>query len=95
MIDKAFNEVDKVFIQTEFGKIGLISLDEMPIMQMKKFMRAPDSERMAYMVDFMKICLINPTDWDNISDLPVKKFNMIIQSWMAGSENKKGNSKED
>lgn len=89
MIDMAFKEVDQVFVQTEFGKIGLISLDEMPMQQMKRFMRAPSEEKMAHMMDFMKICLINPADWDKISNLPIKKLNVIIQSWMVGSESKR------
>jgi hypothetical protein len=85
MIDKAFHEVDLVFVQTEFGTIGLISLDEMPMQQMKKFMTSPGEQRMTHMFDFLQICLVNPTDWDKISTLPVKKLNKIIQQWMSGS----------
>lgn len=86
MIDKAFKDVETVSVSTDFGKIRLISLEEVPMMQMKRFMRAPHEERMFHMMDFMKVCLIDPTDWDKISTLPIKKFNVIIQSWMAGSE---------
>lgn len=89
MIDMAFKEVDQVLVNTEFGKIRLISLDEMPMQQMKRFMRAPNEEKMAYMMDLMKICLIDPEDWDKISNLPIKKLNVIIQSWMVGSESKR------
>ncbi len=92
MIDKAFQEVDKVYVETEFGPIGLISLDEMPMQQMKKFMTSPGEQRMTHMFDFLQICLVDPTDWDRISSLPVKKINRIIQQWMAGSDS---DSKEE
>ena len=85
MIDKAFHEIDQVVVHTEFGPIGLISLDEMPMQQMKKFMLSPGEQRMTHMFDFLQICLVNPSDWDKISTLPVKKLNRIIQQWMAGS----------
>jgi hypothetical protein len=92
MIDKAFHEVDKVYVETDFGIIGLISLDEMPMQQMKKFMLSPGEQRMTHMFDFLQICLVNPDDWDKISSLPVKKINKIIQAWMAGSDS---DSKEE
>jgi hypothetical protein len=92
MIDKAFLEVDKVYVETEFGLIGLISLDEMPMQQMKKFMTSPGEQRMTHMFDFLQICLVDPTHWDKISSLPVKKINRIIQQWMAGSDS---DSKEE
>jgi hypothetical protein len=92
MIDKAFKEIDQVYVETEFGPIGLISLDEMPMQQMKKFMLSPGEQRMTHMFDFLQICLVDPNDWDRISSLPVKKINKIIQQWMAGSDS---DSKEE
>lgn len=91
MIDRAFKDVETVSVDTDFGKIRLISLEEVPMTQMKRFMRAPHEERMSYMMDFMKVCLIDPNDWDKISSLPIKKFNVIVQSWMSGSEQNNNN----
>jgi hypothetical protein len=95
MIDTAFSDVDQVTVNTEFGPITLISLDEMPIENMKKFMTSPSEQRVFHMMDFMKMCLINPADWDKLSNLPVKKINSIIQSWMIGSENRKETFEEE
>lgn len=94
MIDKAFSGVDLIYVDTDFGKVGLISLEEMPMQQMTKFMTAPNETRMATMVDFIKMCLVNPSDWEKISDLPVKKLNRIIQSWMVGSSTSSSEEEE-
>jgi hypothetical protein len=84
-IKQAFNKVDVIRIKTEFGDVDFISLDELPMSQMAKFMSAPGEERMMQMFEFLQLCVVNPEDWEKIADLPVRKLNRIIQQWMSES----------
>ena len=84
-IKQAFDDVDIIRIKTDFGVVEFISLDELPMSQMAKFMSAPGEERMMQMFEFLQLCAVNPEDWEKIADLPVRKLNRIIQQWMSAS----------
>jgi hypothetical protein len=45
MIVDSYNDIDQVAIETSIGVIRLISLQEMPMMQMRQFMMTPGDKK--------------------------------------------------
>jgi len=88
-IQEAFDDIDQVEIATSIGVVKLISLQEMPMMQMRQFMMTPGDRKMVVLMDILQLCLINPSDWDKISVMPIKEVNRLIKNWMELSD---GNS---
>jgi hypothetical protein len=88
MIADSYNEIDQVAIETSIGVIRLISLQEMPMMQMRQFMLTPGDKKMVVLMDILQLCLINNEDWDKISVMPIKEVNRLIKAWMEMSDGK-------
>ena len=88
MIADSYNEIDQVAIETSIGVIRLISLQEMPMMQMRQFMLTPGDKKMVVLMDILQLCLINNEDWDKISVMPIKEVNRLIKAWMQMSDEK-------
>ena len=88
MIVDSFNEIDQVAIETSIGVVRLISLQEMPMMQMREFMLTPGDKKMTVLMDILQLCLINHEDWDKISVMPIKEVNRLIKAWMDMSDGK-------
>lgn len=83
MINEVFKDVDQIELQTNMGSIKLISLEEIPMTQMKEFMLAPGDLKMVAMSEMLQMCLVNPEDWDRKLDLlSVKEMNRLINQWM-------------
>ncbi len=85
-IQEAFEEIDQVEVTTSIGVVKLISLQEMPMLQMRQFMMTPGDKKMVVLMDILQLCLINPNDWDKISVMPIKEVNRLIKSWMDLSD---------
>lgn len=88
MITDSFSEIDQVAVETSIGVVRLISLQEMPMMQMREFMLTPGDRKMTVLMDILQLCLINPSDWDKISVMPIKEVNRLIKAWMDMSDGK-------
>ena len=88
MIVDSFNEIDQVAVETSIGTVRLISLQEMPMMQMREFMLSPGDRKMTVLMDILQLCLINNEDWDKISVMPIKEVNRLIKTWMQMSDGK-------
>jgi hypothetical protein len=83
MINEVFRDVDQIEIQTSMGPVKVISLEEIPMTQMREFMLAPGELKMIAMAEIIQICLVNPEDWDKKFDLmSVKETNRFIKQWM-------------
>jgi hypothetical protein len=83
MINEVFKDVDQIEIQTTMGTVKLISLEEIPMTQMRDFMMAPGEMKMVAMADIIQMCLVNPEDWDKKLELmSVKDMNRLIKQWM-------------
>jgi hypothetical protein len=87
MINEAFSEVvDLMEIQTSRGLVKLISLEEIPLLQMQEIMENPGEGRMMLMVDAFQLCLVNPQDWDDkFASMSMKELNRVLQQWMSTS----------
>jgi hypothetical protein len=101
MINEVFKDVDQIEIQTNMGTVKLISLEEIPMTQMREFMMAPGELKMVAMADIIQMCLVNPEDWDRKLELmSVKDMNRLIKQWMRISgdlsmlQNEPGESEE-
>ena len=101
MINEVFKDVDQIEIQTNMGTVKLISLEEIPMTQMREFMMAPGELKMVAMADIIQMCLVNPEDWDRKLELmSVKDMNRLIKQWMRISgdlsmlQNESGESEE-
>jgi hypothetical protein len=96
-IQEAFDDIDQVEIATSIGVVKLISLQEMPMLQMRQFMMTPGDKKMVVLMDILQLCLINPNDWDKISVMPIKEVNRLIKNWMDLSDGNSGvyNEEED
>jgi len=95
MIADSYNEIDQVAIETSIGVVRLISLQEMPMMQMRQFMLTPGDKKMVVLMDILQLCLINNEDWDKISVMPIKEVNRLIKAWMEMSDGKNSIFEED
>jgi hypothetical protein len=83
MINEVFRDVDQIEIQTSMGPVKVISLEEIPMTQMRDFMMAPGELKMIAMAEMIQICLVDPEDWDRKFDLmSVKELNRFIKQWM-------------
>jgi hypothetical protein len=83
MINEVFRDVDQIEIQTSMGPVKVISLEEIPMTQMRDFMLAPGELKMLAMADIIQMCLVDPDDWDRKFDLmSVKEMNRFIKQWM-------------
>jgi len=94
-IQEAFDDIDQVEIATSIGVVKLISLQEMPMLQMRQFMMTPGDKKMVVLMDILQLCLINPSDWDKISVMPIKEVNRLIKNWMALSDNNSGEQEDE
>jgi len=99
MINEAFKDsVDLMEIQTSMGPIKIISIEEIPLIQMQEIMDSPGEGRVLLMVDALQLCLVNPEDWDNkMSSMSMKELNRIMQQWMSISNrlSKIGNPEDE
>ena len=83
MINEVFKDIDQIEIQTTMGPVKVISLEEIPMTQMREFMLAPGELKMVAMAEIVQMCLVNPEDWDKKFDLmSVKEMNRFIKQWM-------------
>ncbi len=83
MINEVFKDIDQIEIQTSMGTVKLISLEEIPMTQMREFMMAPGEMKMVAMAEIIQMCLVNPDDWDKKLELmSVKDMNRLIKQWM-------------
>jgi hypothetical protein len=87
MINEAFKDVvDLMEIQTTMGAVQLISLEEIPLLQMQEIMENSGEGRMLLMVEAFQLCLVDPEDWDRkFSSMSMKELNRIMQQWMVTS----------
>jgi len=86
MINEVFRDIDQIEIQTSMGPVKVISLEEIPMTQMREFMLAPGELKMIAMAEIIQMCLVNPEDWDKKFDLmSVKEMNRFIKQWMRVS----------
>ncbi len=86
MINEAFRDIDQIEIQTSMGPVKLISLEEIPMAQMREFMMTPGELKMVAMAEIIQMCLVNPEDWDKKLELmSVKDMNRLIKQWMRVS----------
>jgi len=85
LIDDAMSNIEHVEVQTDFGVFKILSMGEMPIDQMVMFSRSDNDEKMPIMLDFIKMCLVNPEDWAKIEEQPFGKVNSILKQWMEKS----------
>jgi hypothetical protein len=86
MINEVFRDIDQIEIQTSMGPVKVISLEEIPMTQMREFMLAPGELKMIAMAEIIQMCLVNPEDWDRKFDLmSVKEMNRFIKQWMRVS----------
>lgn len=83
--EKMFPSFNYVSLDTSAGEIGIIGLNEMPISSMKKFMEAPEHMKITVMSEFVKTCLLNPTDWAKLENISIDEFTEIIAQWMQKS----------
>lgn len=83
--EKMFPSFTYVALDTSEGEIGIIGLNEMPISAMEKFMHAPENMKITVMSDFMKTCLLNPSDWAKLENISVHEFTDLIAQWMQKS----------
>ena len=83
IINEVCKDVDQVEIQTSMGTVKLISLEEIPMTQMRDFMMAPGEMKMVAMAEIIQMCLVDPEDWDKKLELmSVKDMNRLIKQWM-------------
>lgn len=85
LIDDAMSGIEHVEVETDFGVFKILSLGEMPLEQMVMFSQSENDEKMPMMLDFIKICLVNPEDWSKIEEQPFGKVNGILKKWMEKS----------
>lgn len=85
LIDDAMSNIEHVEVVTDFGVFKVLSMGEMPIDQMVMFSRSDNDEKMPIMLDFIKMCLVNPEDWAKIEEQPFGKVNGILKQWMEKS----------
>ena len=87
MINEVFKDVvDLMEIQTSMGPVKLISIEEIPLLQMQEIMENPGEGRMMLMVDAFQLCLVNPEDWENkFVSMSMKELNRVLQQWMSTS----------
>jgi hypothetical protein len=82
-IEESLQAIDIVKIQTPFGPIELISMEELPHSKMASFMKAPVEEKLSSVMALMETCLVDPKQWDKINTLPVKHLNAMIHQWLS------------
>lgn len=85
LIDDAMSGIEHVEIQTDSGVFKIVSMGELPIDHMVMFSRSDNDEKMPMMLDFIKMCLVNPEDWNKIEMMPFGKVNGILKQWMEKS----------
>jgi hypothetical protein len=87
MINEVFKDVvDLMEIQTSMGPVKLISIEEIPLLQMQEIMENPGEGRLMLMVDAFQLCLVNPEDWENkFTSMSMKELNRVLQQWMSTS----------
>lgn len=84
-IEESLKVIDIVQIQSPFGPIDLISMEELPHAKMAAFMKAPNEEKLSSVMALMETCLVDPKQWDKINSLPVKHLNVMIHQWLSKS----------
>lgn len=84
-IEESLKSIDTVKIQSPFGPIELISMEELPHSKMAAFMKAPNEEKLSSVMALMETCLVDPKLWDKINTLPVKYLNVMIHQWLSKS----------
>ena len=85
LIDDALSNIEHVEVVTDFGVFKVISMGEMPLEQMIMFTQSENEEKMPIMLDFIKMCLLNPEDWAKIEEQPFGKVNGVLKQWMEKS----------
>jgi hypothetical protein len=85
-VESAFEEVvDTVVVDIDYEKFRLISLSELPMENLIQMAGAEAKEQMRIMHKNIKVCLVNPEQWQSVRGFNFEQFTEFVKIWMRQS----------
>jgi hypothetical protein len=67
-------------------KISMVGLDELPMERLMRMAHADGKRQVMIMREYIKLCLVNPTQWDSLETLNFEQFTNFVRDWIVGSK---------
>ena len=88
-IDSAFHGIVTFPLQIGSNVFEAFSIHKLPIKYMLEFMEVDERGKVPMLLDYLKMCLVNPNDYDSVLELNGEEVLQLIEQWMGRSEQAK------
>ena len=85
-IESAFESFTVSEVNLDGMKISMVGLDELPMERLMRMAHADGRRQVMIMREYIKICLVNPQQWDNLETLNFEQFTHFVRDWIVGSK---------
>jgi hypothetical protein len=85
-IESAFESFTVSEVDVDGMKISMVGLDELPMERLMRMAHADGKRQVMIMREYIKLCLVNPTQWDSLETLNFEQFTNFVRDWIVGSK---------
>jgi hypothetical protein len=85
-IESAFESFTVAEVNVDGTKISMVGLDELPMERIMRMAHADGRRQVMIMREYIKLCLVNPTQWDSLETLNFEQFSHFVRDWIVGSK---------
>jgi hypothetical protein len=64
----------------------MVGLDELPMERIMRMGHADGRRQVMIMREYIRLCLVNPTQWDSLETLNFEQFSHFVRDWIVGSK---------
>lgn len=85
-IDSSFDGIKILKLKVEDREVPIISLNTLPMSFAIRMASTPDPHKQIEMMsEYMRMCLVNPSDWFDIEKLTLPAFSELVMFWIENS----------
>ena len=85
-IESAFKSFTVAEVDVDGTKISMVGLDELPMERIMRMAHADGRRQVMIMREYIKLCLVNPTQWDALETHNFEQFSHFVRDWILGSK---------
>jgi hypothetical protein len=85
-IESAFESFTVSEVDVDGIKISMVGLDELPMERLMRMAHADGRRQVMIMREYIKLCLVNPKQWDSLETLNFQQFSHFVRDWIVGSK---------
>lgn len=88
-VEQAFQDIITFPLQVGDEIYEAFSIHKLPVKYMLEFVDMDERNKVPVLLDFLKLCLVNPNDYEKVLELNGEEVMELIEQWMTRSEQAK------